>query len=74
MKKYSVGLFDCAGEFAGYDTDSFDEVLAMVAKWERQYPSKVVRVANNDRADYDTCGLTEDESDAIDAASASAGQ
>jgi hypothetical protein len=64
--KYSVGVYDCAGEFTTREVDTFEECLSVVAEFSRLYPDKVVCAANLDRCDYDTDGLTEDEREAIE--------
>lgn len=66
MGKYSVGVYDCAGEYSTTSCTDFAHLLAVVALMRRLYPGKVVQAFNLDRCDYDTNGLTEDERDAVD--------
>lgn len=64
--QFSVNVYDCCGLFDWENLDSFDLVPATVARLRAKYPGKIVQAFNNDRCDYDTNGLTEDERDAID--------
>lgn len=62
---YRVGLYDRGGEVASREAATFAEVLAIAAELRR--PHAVVAVVNDNLADYDTDGLTDDEREQLEA-------
>jgi hypothetical protein len=63
--RYSVNVYDCAGEYRSTEVPDFTAALAIYVASRARYPGKVVLVSNLDRCDYDTDGLTEDEREAV---------
>lgn len=67
MDRYSVGVYDQAGEYSTTSCTDFAHLLAVYALMRRSYPGKVVQAFNLDNVDlgwHD--GLTEDEREQLD--------
>lgn len=65
--RYSVGVYDRAGEYSTTSCTDFAHLLQVVAIMRKAYPDKIVQACNLDNVDlgwHD--GLTEDERDAVD--------
>jgi hypothetical protein len=62
---YRVILADRYGEIASYEAATIFEALTIAGNLRR--PQTVVQVVNDDRADYDTNGLTDEEREQLEA-------
>ncbi len=72
--RYEVAVYDCAGEFRRVECGSnWARCLEVAADMTAKYPRKFVQVVNQDAVDLDFDGLTDDEREAVDAASDVAG-
>ena len=63
---YEVALFDCAGRYREWYCADFDAALNVARGAQTKWPDKHVCVFNNEKCDYDTNGLTEEEQEALD--------
>ena len=67
MNNYTVTFADRGGPFSEF-TGTLDEVLRKIGMAYRLYPRGIsCYVTNDDKCDYNTSGLTDEERDAIEA-------
>lgn len=67
MNTYTVTFADRGGPFSEF-TGSLDDVLRRISVMYRLYPRGVAcHVVNDDKCDYNTSGLSEEEQEAIEA-------
>jgi hypothetical protein len=64
-ERYSVSAYDRCGEVATFPAEDFSRCVKFARVLAKNYPRCAIRAFNNDRCDYDTNGLTEDERDAV---------
>jgi hypothetical protein len=62
---YRVVLADRYGEIVSREAATFSEAMPLAVELRR--PQTVVQVVNEDRADYDTNGLTDEEREQLEA-------
>lgn len=61
-EEYGIELGDCAGQFYYVKVIGLKAACELVWELAAKYPDKVFVFSNTDRCDYDTSGLSDDES------------
>lgn len=67
MKPYLVGVYDCCGLYTETACTDFPEALRQRAAYRERFKgqNKVVEIANTERCDYNSDGLTEEEKEEL---------